>query len=100
YTRSKRDWSSDVCSSDLSLAIIPGAGGTQRLTRLIGIGQAKRLIYTGSPVTAKEALSLGLIEEITTSSAKEAALLMAKKIAKNEIGRASCRERGEKKRRR
>src|SRR5699024_8073550 len=40
--------------TETSLAIIPGAGGTQRLPRLIGIGQAKKLIYTASAVTAEE----------------------------------------------
>lgn len=69
--------------TETSLAIIPGAGGTQRLTRLIGLGQAKRLIYTATPVTAQEALQLGLVEQVTESCAKEAAIKMAQKIAAN-----------------
>ncbi len=70
--------------TETSLAIIPGAGGTQRLPRLIGVGQAKRLIYTAKPVTADEALSIGLVEQL---SDKEKLLLdaleIAKKIAQN-----------------
>ncbi|WP_067730332.1 enoyl-CoA hydratase [Oceanobacillus damuensis] len=49
--------------TETSLAIIPGAGGTQRLPRLIGLGHAKRLIYTAKPVKADEALSIGLVEQ-------------------------------------
>src|SRR5690625_183830 len=54
--------------TETSLAIIPGAGGTQRLPRLIGLGQAKRLIYTAERLTAKEALDIGLIEQICASN--------------------------------
>ncbi|MFD1848899.1 enoyl-CoA hydratase [Oceanobacillus bengalensis] len=50
--------------TETSLAIIPGAGGTQRLPRLIGLGQAKRLIYTAKPVDAAEALAIGLVEQV------------------------------------
>jgi enoyl-CoA hydratase/carnithine racemase len=70
--------------TETSLAIIPGAGGTQRLPRLIGLGQAKKLIYTASPITAEDALSIGLVEEIAdTEPVFETALQMAKKIAAN-----------------
>ncbi|GAB3796762.1 enoyl-CoA hydratase [Virgibacillus kimchii] len=70
--------------TETSLAIIPGAGGTQRLPRLIGSGQAKRLIYTASAIQADEALSLGLIEEIAEhDSVLESALKTANKIAGN-----------------
>lgn len=70
--------------TETSLAIIPGAGGTQRLPRLIGIGQAKRLIYTAKPIDAREAFSLGLIEQIVeTDELYGEALKMAKQIAEN-----------------
>jgi enoyl-CoA hydratase len=42
--------------------LIPGGGGTQRLPRLVGEGQAKRLILTGTPVGAEEAAELGLVD--------------------------------------
>jgi methylglutaconyl-CoA hydratase len=49
---------------ETGLAIIPGAGGTQRLPRLIGVSKAKELIFTGQPITAEEALSLGLVNHV------------------------------------
>ena len=56
---------------ELGLGIIPGAGGTQRLTRLIGIGRAKELIYTGRIVTAEEALAMGLVNHVTGDTQEE-----------------------------
>ncbi|ASS71335.1 enoyl-CoA hydratase [Bacillus atrophaeus] len=53
---------------ETSLAIIPGAGGTQRLPRLIGQGKAKELIYTGRRISAQEAKEIGLIEYVTASA--------------------------------
>jgi enoyl-CoA hydratase len=49
---------------EILLGIIPGGGGTQRLTRLIGPSKAKDLIYTGRFVTAQEALQIGMVDEV------------------------------------
>ncbi|MFE5330915.1 enoyl-CoA hydratase/isomerase family protein [Embleya sp. NPDC056575] len=49
---------------EITLGIIPGAGGTQRLPRLIGPSKAKDLIYTGRFVAADEALSIGLVDRV------------------------------------
>ncbi|GAA2055045.1 enoyl-CoA hydratase-related protein [Streptomyces cheonanensis] len=49
---------------EILLGLIPGAGGTQRLARLIGPSRAKDLIFTGRQVTAPEALSLGLVDQV------------------------------------
>lgn len=65
------------------LGIIPGAGGTQRLPRLIGPTRAKELIFTGRNVDAQEALSLGLACKVLGSEteAEEAARKLAGDIA-------------------
>jgi enoyl-CoA hydratase/carnithine racemase len=49
---------------ELLLGIIPGAGGTQRLARLVGPSRAKDLIYTGRFVPAEEALAIGLVDRV------------------------------------
>jgi len=54
--------------TETRLAIIPGAGGTQRLPRLVGKGKAKELIFTGRRVDAAEALDIGLANKICEPS--------------------------------
>ncbi len=49
---------------EILLGIIPGAGGTQRLTRLVGPSRAKDIIFTGRFVKADEALSIGLVDRV------------------------------------
>ncbi len=53
-----------VGQPEILLGIIPGAGGTQRLTRLVGPARAKNLIWTGRQVAADEALSMGLVDRV------------------------------------
>ena len=50
--------------TETRLAIIPGAGGTQRLPRLVGKGKAKELIFTGKRIGAAEALAIGLVNRV------------------------------------
>jgi enoyl-CoA hydratase len=49
---------------EIKIGVMPGAGGTQRLTRLVGPGRARDLVYTGRVVEAEEAVALGLAERI------------------------------------
>ncbi|MBT8491290.1 MAG: enoyl-CoA hydratase/isomerase family protein [Deltaproteobacteria bacterium] len=67
---------------EINLGIMPGSAGTQRLPRLIGMGKAKELIYSGSMIDAKQALNLGLINYIFVGeSLLDETLKLAKKIA-------------------
>ena len=60
---------------EVSLGLIPGYGGTQRLSKLVGIGRALDLIYTGRHVAAEEALQLGIVNRVS-----EDALVTAKEL--------------------
>ncbi len=55
--------------TETRLGIIPGAGGTQRLPRLVGRGKAKELIFTGRPVGASEGERMGLINRVCAPDA-------------------------------
>ncbi len=66
---------------EVNLGIIPGGGGTQRLQRLVGIGKAKELIFTGDIISAEEAEHIGLVEKVVDDgTVLDAALEMANKI--------------------
>ena len=66
--------------AEITLGLFPGAGGTQRLPRLIGEGKAKEMMFTGKPITAKEAKEINLVNYITS---RGEALNKAKEIAKD-----------------
>ncbi|MGM9922781.1 MAG: enoyl-CoA hydratase [Bacillus sp. (in: firmicutes)] len=70
--------------TETSLAIIPGAGGTQRLPRLIGVAKAKELIFTAARITAGEAETIGLITRaVEPAELMGAASALAERIIQN-----------------
>ncbi|KOY84041.1 enoyl-CoA hydratase [Lysinibacillus macroides] len=70
--------------TETSLGIIPGAGGTQRLPRLIGLGKAKELIYTARRLNAEEAKEYGIVEYVYEGhEVLDKAQQLAQEMAKN-----------------
>ncbi len=65
---------------EVKLGIIPGAGGTQRLPRLIGPEKALKMITSGNPIDSGEALETGLIDEIIEGNLEAGAIEFAQKI--------------------
>jgi enoyl-CoA hydratase len=64
-----------------SLGIIPGAGGTQRLPRIVGLGRAKEMVLTGARWSAHKALEAGLVSEVVPLNAlMTRARLLAEKV--------------------
>ena len=67
---------------EVNLGIIPGGGGTQRLARLVGVGTAKELIYTGKMINAQEAHRIGLVNKVVPlDKIMDEVMEMAKLIA-------------------
>ncbi len=67
---------------EVTLGLLPGAGGTQRLPRLIGIRAALDMITSGKPINAQQALQLGVIDEIAGGELVEAAISFANRVVK------------------
>ncbi|MBO6824657.1 MAG: enoyl-CoA hydratase/isomerase family protein [Sneathiella sp.] len=66
---------------EVKLGILPGAGGTQRLPRVVGVPMALQMITSGNPIKAAKALEVGLVSEIVDGDLKEGAKAFAQKVA-------------------
>ncbi|MEE8533874.1 MAG: 3-hydroxyacyl-CoA dehydrogenase NAD-binding domain-containing protein [Alphaproteobacteria bacterium] len=66
---------------EVKLGILPGAGGTQRLPRLVGVGAALEMIVGGEPIVAGKALELGLVDELIEGDLAAGALAFAERLA-------------------
>jgi 3-hydroxyacyl-CoA dehydrogenase len=83
-----------VGQPEVKLGIIPGAGGTQRLPRLMGVAKAVEMCAEGKPVSAREAAMLGLIDQLIEGDLLTGALAFARKVADRPAPKT--RERSEK----
>jgi 3-hydroxyacyl-CoA dehydrogenase len=79
---------------EVLLGLMPGAGGTQRLPRLCGPSLALRMCTDGKPISAQQALTLGLIDRIADGDLTEAAVMFAKECASSRLIRRT-RERSD-----
>ena len=76
--------SARVALPEVTLGLIPGAGGTQRLPRLIGVEATVGVILSGKPVAATSALSMGIVDEIVDGDLVDAAIAFALACADKE----------------
>lgn len=67
---------------EVKLGLIPGAGGTQRLPRLVGRGRALDIMLTARQVEAAEALDIGLVDRLADADVVEEAIALARQLAK------------------
>ena len=82
---------------EIKLGLIPGAGGTQRLPRLIGVEKALDAILSGTPFGAKQALEWGVVDELTEEGKlREGALAFARKVIDTKMPLRKVRDRNDK----
>ena len=76
--------SAKMGQAEINIGIIPGGGGTVRLTRLVGIGKAKELVMTGKVITAEEACRINLVNAVVEDdNLMEEALNMARMMTRH-----------------
>jgi 3-hydroxyacyl-CoA dehydrogenase len=80
---------------EIKLGLMPGAGGTQRLPRLVGIEKALTMILTGDPIPATDALQHGLIDDIVEGDATSAAIAFARRVVAEKRPAVLARDRAD-----
>jgi 3-hydroxyacyl-CoA dehydrogenase len=73
--------SAQLGQPEVKLGIIPGAGGTQRLPRLVGVQKALEMCAEGNPISAENALRLGLVDRLIEGDLRSGALAFAREVA-------------------
>jgi 3-hydroxyacyl-CoA dehydrogenase len=73
--------SAQLAQPEVKLGIIPGAGGTQRLPRLVGVAKALEMCAEGNPISAEEALRLGLVDRLIEGELRSGAIAFAREVA-------------------
>ena len=82
---------------EVQLGLLPGAGGTQRLPRVVGVEKALQMVTSGQHVSAKECLEIGLIDELASEEKLlEDAIILAKKIVSEKRPLVKIRDMNEK----
>ncbi len=81
---------------EVKLGLLPGAGGTQRLPRLVGVERALEMITSGDPIPAPLALELGLVDEIAEGDLVAAAIAYAERVLDGQATAGATRARDEK----
>jgi 3-hydroxyacyl-CoA dehydrogenase len=74
--------SAQVGLPEVKLGLLPGAGGTQRLPRLVGPAAALDMIVSGNPIGAKKALAMGVIDEVVSGDLLAGAIAFAERVVK------------------
>ena len=83
--------------TEVTLGILPGAGGTQRLPRVVGVPRALQMITSGERVGARECRSIGLVDRLTEGeSLQDEAVVFAREIVDNNLPLVRVRDRDEK----
>jgi enoyl-CoA hydratase/carnithine racemase len=79
---------------EIDIGVIPGWGGTQRLSRIVGIAKAKEMIYTGKRIDAHEAKEIGLVNHVVPrENLREAVMTMARTMAaKGKLALFDCKK--------
>lgn len=81
---------------EVKLGLLPGAGGTQRLPRVVGVEKALQMMTSGTPIGAAEALEFGLVDKIVEGDLREGAVNFAREVVASNTPLSRIRDRDDK----